>query len=125
MQHGEAEQAIGHGQRRRHDAADGADESGHEGNIDGKIASIEDIDQKVIGPLMEGLAQFDRHRILVLPDHATPIAIRTHTDDPVPFVLAGTGVPEQGSRFGYDEICAQEWPLFIEKGHRLIERLFA
>jgi len=102
-----------------------ADESGHEGNIDGKIASLEDIDSKVIGPLMEGLVEFNEYRILALPDHPTPIEVRTHVPDPVPFVLAGTGIPEKGSRHGYDEICAEEWPLFIEEGHRLIERLFA
>lgn len=64
------------------------DECGHQGDLEGKIRSIELIDEKIVRPVYEFLKQSgETYRILVLPDHATPIALRTHTSDPVPYVL--------------------------------------
>jgi len=64
------------------------DECGHMGNIDYKIQAIEDFDQKVVKPILEELEKRKQDfRVLILPDHPTPIAKRTHTSDPVPFVL--------------------------------------
>ncbi|MBN2041847.1 MAG: cofactor-independent phosphoglycerate mutase [Spirochaetes bacterium] len=63
------------------------DESGHEGRIDYKIKSIEDFDSKVVGPVLEGLREYEDYSVLVMPDHPTPVKLRTHTSDPVPFCI--------------------------------------
>jgi 2,3-bisphosphoglycerate-independent phosphoglycerate mutase len=77
------------------------DEAGHEGDLDQKIKAIELLDQEVVGPLMEGLRQQGEDwRVILLPDHATPISIKTHSRDPVPFVIMGKGiVPDGVERF--------------------------
>ncbi len=63
------------------------DESGHEGNLKHKMKAIQDFDRFVVGNILKGLEQFDDYRVLVLPDHPTPIALRTHSADPVPFAI--------------------------------------
>src|SRR5207248_3058002 len=64
------------------------DEGGHMGDPAKKVEAIENVDAQVIGPLLEGLRQSgDDWRMLVMPDHPTPCRLKTHTDDPVPFVV--------------------------------------
>lgn len=63
------------------------DEAGHQGELDKKIWAIEQIDKEVMGLLLAELDKFDDLRVLVMPDHPTPLAVRTHTSDPVPFLL--------------------------------------
>ncbi len=63
------------------------DESGHEGNVEHKIKSIRDIDEIAISYLLEEIQQFDDYTIIIMPDHPTPIKFRTHTSDPVPFLI--------------------------------------
>ncbi|MGL4369605.1 MAG: cofactor-independent phosphoglycerate mutase, partial [Spirochaetota bacterium] len=63
------------------------DESGHEGNIEHKIRSIEDFDAKVVGPVLDGLSRFSDYTVLLMPDHPTPIRLKTHSSDPVPFII--------------------------------------
>jgi 2,3-bisphosphoglycerate-independent phosphoglycerate mutase len=63
------------------------DETSHSGQLDLKIKAIEDFDSQVVGPLLSGLTVFPRWRVLIMPDHHTPIATRTHSSEPVPFVL--------------------------------------
>lgn len=73
------------------------DEEGHAGNAAGKVAAIESIDREVISAVR---AYGGEYRLLVMPDHATPIALKTHVGEPVPFLLYGPGVtPNGGSRF--------------------------
>ena len=69
------------------------DEAGHNGDLRNKILAIENFDQKVVGPVLEYLRSTGSYRIMVLPDHYTPLEIRTHIGDPVPFALCGNGVP--------------------------------
>jgi 2,3-bisphosphoglycerate-independent phosphoglycerate mutase len=71
------------------------DEAGHQGDITQKVAELERWDAEIIGPLVEAL-HGERHRILLLPDHATPCALRTHVSDPVPFLLFDDAVPAAG-----------------------------
>lgn len=67
---------------------EGPDECSHQADLEGKISCLHDIDQKVVKPVWEALKEMgEDFRILVVPDHRTPIAIRTHSADPVPFVL--------------------------------------
>ena len=96
----------------RHDFAylhvEAPDEASHEGDLEGKIRAIELLDQMVVGPVIEGLEKSGEDwRILLLPDHATPISIRTHSRDPVPFVIMGRGIEPDGlDRF--DEQSAEQ-----------------
>jgi 2,3-bisphosphoglycerate-independent phosphoglycerate mutase len=80
------------------------DEAGHEGNIDLKVKAIEFFDERVVGPVIEGLEKSgEEWRTLLMPDHATPISIKTHSRDPVPFTIAGTGiVPDDVETFDED-----------------------
>lgn len=100
------------------------DEAGHEGNVHEKILAIEQIDSKIIGPLLEAKNIFRDLRILVLPDHYTPIVKRTHTSEPVPFVAYGSGI-EKGIGLPYSETNARASGLHIEEGHRLIEHFIS
>ncbi len=84
------------------------DEAGHEGDVDLKVRAIELFDERVVGPVVQGIEKSgQKWRILLLPDHATPISIKTHSCDPVPFTIAGWGiVPDEVERF--DEAAAQK-----------------
>lgn len=97
------------------------DEMGHAAHLRGKIESLEAIDRHIVGPVLEHLRSGQEDwRVLVLPDHPTPIAVRTHTDDPVPFALAGTGVVALvGGQF--TEQAAGAADLHIDRGCDLME----
>ncbi len=102
------------------------DESGHEGNLEHKLGAIEDFDRKIVGPVMKGISSYPDHTVLVMPDHPTPISIRTHSSDPVPFALYSTagwkGTPYEGmSSAAFSEKNASSTGLFVPEGHRLIE----
>ncbi len=100
------------------------DEAGHEGNVHEKVHAIEQVDSKIIGPVLEAKSKFRDLRILVLPDHYTPIAKRTHTPESVPFAVYGTGI-EKGIGLPYTEANAHASGLHIKEGHRLIEHLIS
>lgn len=68
------------------------DEAGHSGNAEQKKKAVEMTDKHVVGPVYEALQEYESWRLLVMPDHPTPVETRAHTDDPVPFAIAGTGV---------------------------------
>ena len=68
------------------------DEAGHSGNAELKKKTVEMIDKHVVGPVYEALQKYESWRLLVMPDHPTPVETRAHTDDPVPFAMAGVGV---------------------------------
>jgi 2,3-bisphosphoglycerate-independent phosphoglycerate mutase len=96
------------------------DEAGHNGDALGKTQAIERIDEYIVKPVLDKLQTFDAWRILCLPDHPTPIRIKTHTADPVPFAMAGTGIgPDEAEAF--TENIAAESDLYIDHGHELME----
>ena len=98
-----------------------ADESGHQGSIEDKIKSIELIDEKIIKPIYEYLIETqEEFRLLVLPDHPTPIELKTHTREPVPFVLIKDTDKEIKNNFIYSEEDSKKSGIFIEKGHTLM-----
>ncbi len=101
------------------------DESGHEGNLDHKMQAIEDTDKKLLGTLRDGLATRGPHRLLIVPDHKTPIALRTHEEGPVPFLLYDSEAPHAASHFPFDERAVTEAKTQIDDGTRLIRMLFA
>jgi 2,3-bisphosphoglycerate-independent phosphoglycerate mutase len=100
------------------------DEAGHMGDPAAKVKAIEEIDAKVIGTLLEGLAPLGEWRILVTPDHPTPCAIKTHSDDPVPFTVytSADAAKTKGPSRRYTEGDAREHGIFITEGHTLLER---
>lgn len=100
------------------------DETGHQGNVGLKIKAIEDFDEKVVGPMIEGLKKFGDYRILLLPDHATPIKIKTHTPNPVPFVLYDSKENDKCEIQKYSELAIEDSNYFIEEGYLLTQELF-
>lgn len=100
------------------------DECGHHGDLEGKIQAIELIDELVVGPLLEGLiAAGEAYSILVMPDHPTPIAIKTHISDPVPYLLYRS---TQGAESGidtYTENTAKATGRYVAQGQELMKQL--
>jgi len=103
------------------------DEAGHMGDLQVKIDAIEVFDEKIVGAILEGMKHFKRYKVLVLPDHPTPLSVRSHTADPVPYVIYSSedGVDAAGGKGKrFDELSAGQSGISIEKGHQLIERFF-
>ena len=98
------------------------DEASHEGKADAKVKALEEIDRHIVGPLLEALPAHGDWRILVSPDHRTPLRTRAHAYGAVPFAVAGTGIAAEGQP-SYDEAVAAASDLAFEKGHELM-RLF-
>lgn len=100
------------------------DEMGHQGSIEKKIKAIENLDGRVIRLVKEGLdASGEDYRLLVLPDHPTPIRVRTHTSDPVPYVLYDSRRIQQNT-WRYNEKEAKESGNYIAEGHKMMAYLF-
>jgi len=100
------------------------DEAGHNGDIRAKIQAIEDFDAKVVGTVINGIKKFHEYRILLLPDHFTPIRVRTHTPEPVPYVISGHGVRHDAAanvRAYSENICRMKKVRSFEKGHMLMD----
>ena len=102
---------------------EGPDEMGHQGELEHKVKAIEYIDEKILAAVKNGLdAAGEDYRILVLPDHPTPIRCRTHTADPVPFVLYdSTKTYDQGCAF--TEKGEKESGVVVEHGYELMQKL--
>ena len=100
------------------------DEMGHQGSAERKVQSIEYLDQRLIGKLKECLeASGEEYRLLVLPDHPTPVRLRTHTAEPVPYLLYDSS--RELRRIGrYSEKEARESGIVQKEGYKLMERLF-
>ena len=98
------------------------DEASHAGSIDGKIEAIQRIDSEVVSRLR--FWQGEAFRVLIMPDHATPIKVQTHTDEPVPFLLWGQGFSANGAK-RFTEAEAQSTGVFIEEGYNIMSRLLA
>ena len=100
------------------------DEMGHQGSIEKKIKAIEYLDQRVVARIKEGMdASGEDYRMLVLPDHPTPICVKTHTSDPVPYVLYDSRNKEEKEGVCYSEAEAGKTGKLLEKGHELIRYL--
>jgi 2,3-bisphosphoglycerate-independent phosphoglycerate mutase len=98
------------------------DEAGHTGDLKNKLKAIEDFDEFIVGAVMRGMKQFGEYRILALPDHPTPIEIRTHSNEPVPFVLYDSTKERAGDAVTYDEkIADRAEALVFKEGHTLMD----
>jgi 2,3-bisphosphoglycerate-independent phosphoglycerate mutase len=98
------------------------DETGHNGDAKGKIEAVERFDADVVGPVLAWAQTRDDVRILVSPDHPTPVEKRTHTHAPVPFVMYGKGI-ESNRLDGYNEALAIKAGLKFVSGEKMIEYL--
>jgi 2,3-bisphosphoglycerate-independent phosphoglycerate mutase len=97
------------------------DEAGHAGNLEEKVAALEAWDSRILAGLVEGLDALGPWRMLLLPDHPTPVALRTHTTDPVPYLLVDS---EQDGPGGVYSEPATEGAVPVP-GHELLGRLLA
>lgn len=99
------------------------DEMGHQGSIENKVKSIENLDSRVVSVIKEKMdASGENYRLLIMPDHPTPIRCRTHTSDPVPYILYDSTV-ERKTLSRYCEKDAAATGNFEPEGYRLIDRL--
>jgi len=98
------------------------DEAGHNGNLKDKMRAIEDFDSRIVGPVLKGAEKFGEFSVMVLPDHPTPIAIKTHTRDAVPFVLYRSG--QKGSPVKYCEKNAMATGLIADDCRALAEEFY-
>ncbi len=99
------------------------DEAGHMGDVEKKIQAIEDFDDKVVGTVVKGMAHRKDWRALLMPDHPTAIALKTHVADPVPFVLYDAEEPRYNGVVGYNEKDAARTGIVAKQAFRLIEAL--
>ena len=101
------------------------DEAAHGGSLSDKIEAIERFDEDVVGTVMNGIDALGDYRVLLLPDHPTPVVKMTHTKDPVPFVLSGSGseFSSQKAATEYSEAAAQESGLVVDPGYQMMEIL--
>jgi 2,3-bisphosphoglycerate-independent phosphoglycerate mutase len=98
------------------------DEAGHSGNYIDKIKAIEDFDALVVGTVLRGIESLDDYRILLLPDHATPIEVRTHTDEPVPFVIYDSRMKRNNDGVAFDESITEKKDILVfEEGYKLMD----
>jgi 2,3-bisphosphoglycerate-independent phosphoglycerate mutase len=102
------------------------DEAAHMGRADLKVEAIERVDQLVLGALLEGLPKLGEYRLLLMPDHATPCKLKTHSNEPVPFAIVASEELEQPPPVSrrYTESDAAATGLVVSDGHALIGRLF-
>lgn len=96
------------------------DEAGHNGDLRAKMAAIENFDRFIVGAFLEKFKKQKDFRIMVLPDHNTPVSVRTHTAEPVPFALFGKGIASNGAE-EYGETAAKATGFSFEHGHELME----
>ena len=99
------------------------DEMGHQGSFRDKITAIERIDEQIIGPVRTALEDAGTDfRMLILPDHPTPVRVRTHTSDPIPYLLYDSTEYIAGMDT-YSEKTGKQTGVFVEKGYRLMDHL--
>lgn len=96
------------------------DEAGHQGDAQTKKKAIEQVDKYITGPILQALQQYESWRILVLPDHPTPVHGGAHSAAPVPFAMAGTQISGV-LQLGFSEANAAKTGLRIDKGCELME----
>jgi 2,3-bisphosphoglycerate-independent phosphoglycerate mutase len=100
------------------------DEASHKGSFSEKLQAIEDFDSRIVGPVIAGLEKScGEFRVLVMPDHPTPLSTKTHASDPVPFILydsANRGTETSRQR-GYCEKDARAAGVVLDEGARLMQ----
>lgn len=100
------------------------DEAGHMGAADKKVQALEDFDEKVVGTILNGLHEFPTWRVLLMPDHATPVALKTHSSDPVPFAILSSEDEKNGASksVAYNESSAKTTGVVVPEAWTIMER---
>ncbi len=98
------------------------DECGHRGETQNKVKAIEEIDRQILGPILEKLKTVDDISLMILPDHPTPLCIRTHVSDPVPYLLYRSNAPQQGVTVFTEETAASTG-CFVDNGSDMMRKL--
>ena len=101
------------------------DECGHQKQYKEKVRAIELIDNEIIGTILDGLNKYEDYKIIVLPDHPTPLDLMTHTKDPVPFVIYQKSKNLSNGALLYSEEEAKKTGLYIEEGYTLMKHFLA
>lgn len=100
------------------------DEAGHRHEIENKVKAIELIDKKIVEPVLSALEQNgEEFSVLLMPDHPTPLAIRTHTSDPVPYIIYRSGKNSDAKNTSYTEAEAQKTGIVVKDGYTLMSKL--
>lgn len=97
------------------------DECGHRYEIENKVRAIEIIDEKILGPVLKALEAYDDYKILIMPDHATPLCLKTHTNDPIPYLIYHKKGEVKGPE-SFSEEAAKQGGIFVEIGHTLMDK---
>jgi 2,3-bisphosphoglycerate-independent phosphoglycerate mutase len=101
-----------------------ADDASHQGDLQGKVKAIELFDEQMLGPLLKELPKLGSYRILMACNHATPVALRQHTAEPVPYALfEGPCKEKTGGERGFNEVDAKATRVYVEDAKKLIGRL--
>ncbi len=100
------------------------DEAGHQGDLEMKCEAIANFDAEIVGPIADGLEEFEDFSLLLLTDHYTPISLKTHIGGPVPFVIYRSH-DAGNKRRAFDERSAEESSLLVEDGHKIMDLLVA
>lgn len=101
------------------------DECSHQGNVKSKVRAIEIIDREVVEPIKEALDSHGvRYRMMILTDHYTPISLRTHTSEPVPFMIYDSGIKVDSKVERFNEFSAKSSRLYFEEGYKLVDYFF-
>jgi 2,3-bisphosphoglycerate-independent phosphoglycerate mutase len=102
------------------------DEAGHMGRADLKTEALERIDELILGPMLAGLPSLGEFALLLMPDHATPSKLKTHSNEPVPFAMLRSGSLQDNNKTArrYTEADAARTGVAVNQGHQLIETLF-
>ncbi len=105
---------------------EGPDECGHRNEMENKIKAIELIDEKIISPIKKALdAKNLEYKVMVLPDHPTPLRLRTHTGDPVPYMIYRSSTDSESSANKYTEEFAKTTGVFVEDGYTLMDKFLS
>jgi 2,3-bisphosphoglycerate-independent phosphoglycerate mutase len=97
------------------------DEASHEGDTEAKVKALEAIDREIVGPILDELSGRGDYRILISPDHPTPLRTKTHSHGIVPFAMSGTGIDADSST-SYDEVQAEDSSHAFPDGHLLMSQ---
>jgi 2,3-bisphosphoglycerate-independent phosphoglycerate mutase len=102
------------------------DEAGHMGRADLKTEALERIDELILGPMLAALPSFGEFALLLMPDHATPSKLKTHSNEPVPFAMLKSESSQDNNKTArrYTEADAARTGVAVNQGHQLIEALF-
>ena len=105
---------------------EGPDECGHQGDLEGKIRAVSLIDEKIIAPVRRAMEEMgEEYRFLVMPDHPTPVSIKTHIADPVPAVIFESGKDYNSGASAFSEAEASRCGEYIEEGYRIMSILLS